>query len=478
MTDTANLGLPLIDGSQAQKHVTHNEALQILDDVIQISVLDTTLTTPPATPAEGERHIVPTGATGAWSGQTAAIAIWDTDAWRFVIPKTGWLAWSVATGAMLVFGGTVWGPVTTAGASSLDNAAHVGINTSTSSPNLLAVRSNAALFNAIDTAGGGSGDVRLQISKSSSANTASVFFSDAFSGRAEFGLTGDDDFHLKVSADGGTWHDAMTFDRSSGRVAFPSGGSREVLAANRTYYVRTDGNDANNGLANTSGGAFLTIQKAVDAVCALDLSVFQVTIQVGDGTYTSPVVLKPYLGALPPILKGNTATPSNVLISTTGASAISVALPCVWQVNDMKLATTTAGNGLQAGGGGTINFQNINFGVCAAYQIFIYPSSSVIATGSYAVSGSAQFHIAATGYVNIANRTITYSGSLAFSGANILSGRGGVVDAYGVTFVNGSGVSGPRYAVSANGVIFTNSGGASYFPGSTAGSASSGGQYL
>ena len=40
MTDTANLALPCIEGSQAQKHVTHNEALRVLDTLVQLAVLD------------------------------------------------------------------------------------------------------------------------------------------------------------------------------------------------------------------------------------------------------------------------------------------------------------------------------------------------------------------------------------------------------------------------------------------------------
>jgi hypothetical protein len=62
MTDTTHLGLPFIEGSQAQKHVTHNEALRILDSVVQIGVLDIDRTAPPSSPAEGDRHIVASGA--------------------------------------------------------------------------------------------------------------------------------------------------------------------------------------------------------------------------------------------------------------------------------------------------------------------------------------------------------------------------------------------------------------------------------
>jgi len=73
MTDTtANLLLPFIQAAQAQKHITHNEALRLLDGLTQISVLDRNLATPPGSPAEGARYIVDSGATGLWAG-------WDGD---------------------------------------------------------------------------------------------------------------------------------------------------------------------------------------------------------------------------------------------------------------------------------------------------------------------------------------------------------------------------------------------------------------
>lgn len=222
MTDTIHLGLPFIEGSQAQKHVTHNEALRILDSVVQIGVLDADRTAPPLTPAEGDRYIVATGATGAWTGHAKAVAVREDGTWRFLNPKLGWCAWSDADGVLLVYDGTAWIGVTSGGGMS-GSVTLLGVNDTASAPNLLTVKSNAALFNAVAVAGGGTGDMRVQISKEASGKTASVVFSDAFSGRAEFGLIGSDAFKLKVSNDGTTFVEALAIDQTSGNAALPRG---------------------------------------------------------------------------------------------------------------------------------------------------------------------------------------------------------------------------------------------------------------
>ena len=77
MSDTStHLGLPYLLAAQAQKHVTHNEALRLLDAMVQLSVLDRTRTTPPASPADGDRHLVASGATGLWAGWDLNVAFW------------------------------------------------------------------------------------------------------------------------------------------------------------------------------------------------------------------------------------------------------------------------------------------------------------------------------------------------------------------------------------------------------------------
>ena len=59
-----NLSLPYLAPAQAQKHVTHNEALTLLDAVVQLAVASRSQSEPPVDPAPGARYIVPAGATG------------------------------------------------------------------------------------------------------------------------------------------------------------------------------------------------------------------------------------------------------------------------------------------------------------------------------------------------------------------------------------------------------------------------------
>jgi hypothetical protein len=112
MTDTTtNLLLPYILAAQAQKHVTHNEALRILDRLVQLSVLDRDLTSPPGSPADGDRYIVGSGATGDWAGWDGDVAVWSDGAWLRLPPRAGWMVWVRDEARAVVRIGTVWTPL-------------------------------------------------------------------------------------------------------------------------------------------------------------------------------------------------------------------------------------------------------------------------------------------------------------------------------------------------------------------------------
>ena len=108
MDTTSNLGLPFIAAAQAQKHVTHNEALRALDAVVQLMVLDNDLSAPPGAPPEGARYIVAAGASGAWTGQEGQIAAFQDGAWAFYSPREEWLAWVADEAAAYVWTGSAW----------------------------------------------------------------------------------------------------------------------------------------------------------------------------------------------------------------------------------------------------------------------------------------------------------------------------------------------------------------------------------
>ncbi|OUS07979.1 hypothetical protein A9Q96_04615 [Rhodobacterales bacterium 52_120_T64] len=143
MTNTPNLALPYLAAAQAQKHVTVNEALGLIDALTQLAVNSVGATSPPAMPIEGERHIIGASATGAWTGWDDSIALFSSGAWLRLIPQPGWKAWDVSAGELLIWSGSAWG----AYIPSLQNLAGVGIGTTSDATNKLAISAIATLLN-------------------------------------------------------------------------------------------------------------------------------------------------------------------------------------------------------------------------------------------------------------------------------------------------------------------------------------------
>ncbi len=207
--------------AQAQKHVTHNEAIRMLDAIVQLSVADRDLAAPPGAPVEGARYIVAASPTGAWASHAGHVAAYQDGAWAFYVPLEGWLAWLAYEDILVNWTGTAWAPVS-GGGGSVNPTPLVGVNATADATNKLSVSSSAVLFNHI-----GNG-TQLKLNKAALADTASFLFQTGFSGRAEIGLTGDDSFHFKVSPDGAVWKDAIIVDKTSGAVSMPftsSGGT-------------------------------------------------------------------------------------------------------------------------------------------------------------------------------------------------------------------------------------------------------------
>ncbi len=210
---TPILSLPLILPAQAQKHVTHNEALLLLDVLAQLVVLDRTRTAPPVSPVEGDVHIVAASPTGDWAGQAGRLATWWQGGWTFLAPRDGWRAWDLALDEEVVFDGGQW---LNAAARPL-RVSRLGVNADADATNRLAVNAPATLLN---HAGAGH---QVKLNKAAPADTASLLYQTGFSGRAEMGLAGDDDFSVKVSPDGTAWTTAVAINRTTGAVALPNG---------------------------------------------------------------------------------------------------------------------------------------------------------------------------------------------------------------------------------------------------------------
>lgn len=209
MSETTRLALPMLAAAQAQKHLTLNDAFAALDALVHLSARDRDRAAPPASPAEGDRHLVAPGASGAWAGRSGMVAVFDGGVWRFHAPRAGWILHVEAERRLLVHDGTTFAPLP-------GSFGTLGVNAAPDAFNRVAMAAANVLLT--DEGAG----LRVKVNKTAAGDTASYLFQTGWSGRAEFGLVGGDDFKLKVSADGAAWTDALAVDRASGATRLKS----------------------------------------------------------------------------------------------------------------------------------------------------------------------------------------------------------------------------------------------------------------
>lgn len=301
------LNLPFIAASQDQKHVTHNEAILMLDAIVQLAVLSMDQTAPPASPADGARYIVAAGATGAWAGRDNQIAVWQ-GAWVFYAANNGWVAWVEAETGLFAWQDTEW--LAVGGTANLQNVDYVGINASADTTNRLALSSPASLFN---HAGAGH---QIKVNKNATGDTASLLFQTNWSGRAEMGLNGSDNWSMKVSADGTTWFEPLKLDKDNGRVvisnsnptarmAYSTAVQLAINAATRLAFntaVWNAGNPAGYG-PQTSGA------QQGGYICPYDgLYLVNMAVQTGGGSIPFRTELMKNATLLRRMFSGNDAT--------------------------------------------------------------------------------------------------------------------------------------------------------------------------
>lgn len=255
---------------------------------------------------------------------------------------------------------------------------------------------------------------------------------------------------------------------------------RELLAANRTYYVDASaGSDTNDGLTDET--AFATVNKALSTIRSkLDVAGFTITIQLGDGTYTGNVGNDfSWVGGGEIIITGKNTTGTIITAATGNTFGTSGILGGRVTIQNMKLTNTGSGALLNHSAVGMLKVgANIEWGAATGgYHIrALVPGAYILATNGYTISGGAFVHalLAHTGYLQIEGGTITLTGTPAFTGYYLWMNDVGHAR---ITATFSGSATGIRYNISENSVASGGGVGESYLPGDTDGSKATGGQY-
>ena len=301
---TVNLELPYILPSQAQKHVTHNEALQRLDALTQLTVT-ASLSTPPSDPQEGTCFNITASPVAAWAGKSGKLAFRQDGDWIFITPKDGWRGWFAAEDKLKIHNGSDWATFDAIG-----TPAFLGINTAADNTNRLAVAAAATLLTH-----DGNGH-QIKVNKAAAGDTASLLFQTGWAGRAEMGLAGSDEFAIKVSADGATWKSALSITGQA-QVCMPQ---RPLVRATLGGGVLTPASGSQTGFSTLSvnqGGFTLGVTVA------------------GGGSRLIVPVAGPYLLCLG--VEANPAGAFSVAVKVNGMAVVA-------SINDNDAASPSYGN--------------------------------------------------------------------------------------------------------------------------------------
>ena len=216
MPDTSpRLQLPLLLPSQAQKHVTHNEALLHLDALTQASVIRFSENAPPPLPEVGDSYALGLAPEGVWAGHALAIAVWSGTNWRFQPPQSGWRIWGQEEQELRVWSNDSWvsiGPLPD-GVESIE-IGQLGVGTPVDPTNPLSVQGDSTLFT-----NDGAGH-QVKINKAQQSDTAALLFQSNWVGHAEMGLSGSHNFSIKVSPDGNSWRKSMEIDATQDQISW------------------------------------------------------------------------------------------------------------------------------------------------------------------------------------------------------------------------------------------------------------------
>ena len=282
---------------------------------------------------------------------------------------------------------------------------------------------------------------------------------------------------------------AIAFDGANFQLAWSATGTRAagVLQANYDFYVNgSTGSDTlydgTTPTVTTGGhGPFLTIQAGVNAASKLNANGFQITIHVANGTYPPFGVTNVTNGTL--YVQGNPTTPDACLItSSTQIQLVGVRGTGVNMTLDgFKLVNSfSPGYGLVSQINSSLNFLNMDFGLCTTAHCFCDTGSMALAANGYTISGASGAHILFEFSTFVLSpstpTTINIVGNPAIT--CFANGFGiGYLRAFPNTTFVGSTV-GQKFSVSGNSIISSNGGGINFLPGTIAGVTATGGQYI